>query len=357
MDERVLKWVTVFSVALTIVVGVTFLWLPQVEQTAVWAAEENEDVGYPVGVEPSQEVVSNRVEIAWQPFDEDEFESQIRIELPGGLSPEEIIVESDYLTQTLFIRIPGAILDYFSEYRVKGTCEHISELYYYPGETYGVIAIRLDRLYEPRASISGDYLYLDFVSPHEIYDKVIVIDAGHGGEAIGVAKEMICEKDINLAMLLELKALLDACPENIGVYYTRTTDVNPSLDQRVDLANKADADLFLSIHNNSTATIQFNKKHGSLVLFNSADTSEYSSRRFAQLCLTALTETLDSKDMGLMEGNHIRIVRRSNVPVALVEVGFVTNREELKKLNSKEYQEKTAQALYDAIMRAFEEGF
>ena len=68
-----------------------------------------------------------------------------------------------------------------------------------------------------------------------------------------------------------------------------------------------------------------------------------------------LTLALNSRDRGLIDGDNIYIVKNSEVPVALVEIGFMTNKEELKLLNSKEYQKKAAEALYKAIVRAFEE--
>ena len=80
----------------------------------------------------------------------------------------------------------------------------------------------------------------------------MVVDAGHGGRAPGATKQGINEKDIDLGIVLQLKAIFDNSDENIGVYYTRTDDSNPTFDQRVQLANKSQADLSISIHNNST---------------------------------------------------------------------------------------------------------
>ena len=64
-----------------------------------------------------------------------------------------------------------------------------------------------------------------------------------------------------------------------------------------------------------------------------------------------------SSNKGLVEGNEIYIIRSSEAPVALIEVGFMTNQTELNNLRSKEYQMKVAQGVYNAIMRAFAEGY
>lgn len=64
-----------------------------------------------------------------------------------------------------------------------------------------------------------------------------------------------------------------------------------------------------------------------------------------------------SLNRGLTKGNSIYVIRTSQVPVALVEAGFMTNEEELAKLNTAEYQRVIAQGIYNGILKAFEEGF
>ena len=92
-------------------------------------------------------------------------------------------------------------------------------------------------------------------------------------------------------------------------------------------------------------------------MYSESDTKELGSKAFAQICLDHVTEALESRDKGLVEGDEIYIIRTSEVPVALIEVGFMTNATELQNLSSPEYQRQTAQGIYNAIMRAFQEGF
>ena len=73
------------------------------------------------------------------------------------------------------------------------------------------------------------------MTPHEVYDKVVVIDAGHGGRAVGANKQGINEKDIDLAIVLKLKEIFDNSDQNIGVYYTRTDDSNPTSTRECSL--------------------------------------------------------------------------------------------------------------------------
>jgi len=153
---------------------------------------------------------------------EENLRAQIKIGLPLPLSKGQITIENDYITQTVYIRFDEGPDNYFDEYEIKGSCDHIASLSYYKDGSDGVIALKLDKVYELSEEYEKGSLYLDFISPHEIYDKVVVIDAGHGSRAPGAVKLGVAEKEIDLDILLQLKALFDECPENIGVYYTRT---------------------------------------------------------------------------------------------------------------------------------------
>ncbi len=349
MDEKVLKAVTVLTGVLTLVVCISLPFLPKLHEKEALAAEKEQEIGRAdlVASADPKDVVKKA----------DDISAQIKIGLPQQLTEEQLTIKNDYLTQTVYIRFSGGVDDYFDQYGIQGNCDHIASLFYYRDGDEGVIAFGLDRVYEVEQKFELGNLYLDFVDPHTIYDKVIVIDAGHGDRAPGVVKLGIAEKDIDLNILLELRKLLEDCPDNIGVYYTRTSDINPTFEQRVQLANKADADLFISIHNNSDVTGNFTEANGTHVMYSESNDKELSGQKLAQICLDNITDTLGSKNRGVLAGDKIYILRNSEVPAVLVEVGFMTNYEELMQLKTKEYQQKAAKGIYCAIMEAFEEGY
>lgn len=286
--------------------------------------------------------------------DEAEFEQQLCIELPQGMELDEVIIENDYVKQLITIQIPDVADNYFLEHPLLGRSNNINDLYMANGR----IEITMDAVYEPECTLEDGRLYLDFLQPQDIYDKVIVIDAGHGGGAPGAIKQGIMEKDINLAIVKELKELLDKNDRNIGVYYTRTEDVNPTFEQRAQLGGKAGANLFISVHSNSTVDGLMSSYNGTEVMYDELKSEEgFSSKRLAQICLEEATASMGSKNNGVTYGNSIYIIRNSEVPVALIEVGFMTNQQELNKLTSQDYQKKAAQGIYSAIMRALDEGF
>lgn len=383
-----LKWVARIFAVLTIVVCVSLFYFPDMK---VWVAEERmrreeqaarkaeEEAAEEAAMTAQIEALMERsaMETAEQEnsteageeqekitgtiqLEDEDLGAQLKIELPEGVLESDVEITNRYVEQIVQITFPSEVDDYFANYHVQGSSDGIDSMMYYRKGKKGVLELKTNQVYEPVEKFGEGNIYLDLLDPHEVYDKVVVIDAGHGGSKPGAVKDGVQEKDIDLAIVQETKALLDKTKADIkiGVYYTRLKDENPTLEQRVGLANAAKADLFISVHNNSTASSQAAAiLQGTQVLFDEADDSKLSSRMFAEICLEEMTEALSSKKIGLLEGDDIYIIRNSEMPVALIEVGFMTNPQELARLSSEEYQKKAAQGIYNAIQRAFAEGF
>ncbi len=353
MEKKILEWITGCLGVVTILVCVCLYFLPIMKETWVLAAEKTQetilqDELVQIELEKDTEASSTVVE----------KKEQLNIELPDGIDGKDITIENDYMSQTISVRFARGVDNYSNNYKVKGSSNNIANLSYYRDGEAGVLEIALDKVCEYSYSFKEGFLCISLIDPHEIYDKIIVVDAGHGGRDPGAMKKGAEEKTLNLEIVLQLKALFDGAEdESIKVYYTRLEDDNPSLSERVNLANKANADIFISVHNNSSGSGKFNRENGTLVLYSPGDEEPYSSRRLAQLCLEHVNASAGSKRAGMTDGDYVYIVRNSKAPVTLIEVGYMTNKKELKNLQDPEYQKRVAQGIYDAIMQAFEEGF
>ena len=231
-----------------------------------------------------------------------------------------------------------------------------SEELFDDGSLTQTLLLTLDKTYVYKVYEDEWNFYISLIRPKDVYNKIVVIDAGHGGIDMGTisARAEYMEKSINLNIVFYLKELLDDNNE-IKVYYTRLNDVKPTLKQRVNLANDVEADCFLSVHCNANET---KKSHGTEVLYNSLQNewTGMNSRRFASICMEEMNSHLGLFDRGVIARDHnVTIVRDAKMPVALVETAFMSNTSDMEVLATEEAQRSIAQGLYDAILRAYKE--
>ena len=277
---------------------------------------------------------------------------QMQLELPSGADASNVEVVHDLIERRIDIRIPGADKNYIYDYMVLGESGDMESLDYFSEGDSGTVALTMDKVVEADYSFDENYLYLDFLSPAEMHDRIIVVDAGHGGGAPGAVSGTHYEKNITHAIVQQLKKLFDEADDpQIGVYYTRLDDTNPSLSDRVGLANELNADLFVSVHINS---LKGNPGvEGVEVMYDElAPDTAFDTKDFAQICLDEQVSALGAKKRRLIDGNKIYIIRNSIAPAALIEVGFMNNPNELARLTDPGYQKKSAQGIYRALQKS-----
>ena len=108
--------------------------------------------------------------------------------------------------------------------------------------------------------LCSSYVYMRHA--HKAGIKTIVIDAGHGGKDPGCTYYGLKEKDITLDVSLKLGEMLSANMDGIKIIYTRTKDEFVELKERAEIANRAKADLFISVHVNAAPPNGVKKMHG-----------------------------------------------------------------------------------------------
>ncbi len=215
---------------------------------------------------------------------------------------------------------------------------------------------------------------------------VIVVDAGHGGEDLGaVGRRGIREKDVVLGVALELARLLNGDPMFKAIL-TRDDDTFVPLKKRAEIANEANADLFISLHANSAprksargfetfflsaaksdearateqlenASLRFEESHAEAgtddmdfiltdllqnqFLVESAELAQTIQREFAQ--------TFSVPDRGVNQAGFV-VLYHAYMPSVLVETGFVSNADEELWLANRTNQKKLAEALYRSVV-------
>ncbi|PIY10696.1 MAG: hypothetical protein COZ18_05510 [Flexibacter sp. CG_4_10_14_3_um_filter_32_15] len=181
---------------------------------------------------------------------------------------------------------------------------------------------------------------------------VVVIDAGHGGNDVGNEcsdlKRFKQEKDLVLPVALQLGGYLENLLENIKVVYTRKEDRYVSLEQRVEIANEASADLFISVHANHNPMTSI---HGCQVHIHNHDIKF--SKIFAKKLMYQLSERAKRKVLKLQtkddRGHNLFVLQNTKMPAVLVELGFMSNPNEEIYLNSEYGQTILASAIFRAV--------
>ena len=216
--------------------------------------------------------------------------------------------------------------------------------------------------------------------------KKIVIDAGHGGKDAGAVGAKSKEKDITLTLALEIgKRIKEKCPD-VEIYYTRTTDVYPTVQGRCVFANNKNADLFISIHCNAaenhdargveTYVMGLDKSEHSLEVarrenasilleddykstygdFNPSSPESYvifslyanayldRSTKFAAKVQRNLVAATSFPDRHVRQGIYW-VLHSVAMPSILIEFGFISNPTEEAKLNDADMQGKMAEAV------------
>ena len=188
-------------------------------------------------------------------------------------------------------------------------------------------------------------------NPQDIYDKVLLLDAGHGGKDPGASGNGLVEKDLTLTILQKVNANLD---DDIKVYLTRNSDVYPDNNSRARTANQI-ADAMVSIHMNAAENTLVNGTE-TLYQVHSNDTGEtLTSKQLAQLIQNSLIEATGNYNRGIVKRSDLLILNGTTVPAVIVEVAFLSNVGDALKLSQEDYQDLVAEAIADAIEEAFDE--
>ncbi len=226
----------------------------------------------------------------------------------------------------------------------------------------------------------------------------LVIDAGHGGKDPGAVNGKAQEKNINLNVALKAGELIEKNCKDVKVIYTRKNDTFIELSKRADIANKADADMFISIHTNAAkstsaygaetfllgveenrTSANFNVaiEENKAILYESDYETTYAgydpnspesqiifefmqneyqkeSLKMATLVQNKITNNAKRHNRGVHQAGFL-VLWRSAMPSILIELGFISNSNDMKYLTSQKGVEELSQSIYLAFNEYLEE--
>ena len=231
-----------------------------------------------------------------------------------------------------------------------------------------------------------------FAQPYQNNEKyIVVIDAGHGGKDPGAIGKYSKEKNINLSVALALGKLIEKNLRQTEVVYTRKTDVFIPLDRRAQIANKAHADLFISIHTNAlpkkkiargTETytlgmaradenLEVAKRENAVILVEENYQTRYQgfdpqkaesyiifeflqdkymerSVNFAKGIQKEFKTTAKRADKGVHQAGFL-VLREASMPSVLIELGYISTPDEENYLNSKRGVADLSSSIFNAL--------
>ncbi len=228
---------------------------------------------------------------------------------------------------------------------------------------------------------------LDFREDYKV--RTVVIDAGHGGKDVGCNGKVSHEADVALELALQVGRLIEKNIPDVKVVYTRKTDTFVELIDRAAIANKNNADLFISIHLNagppaaygtetyamglhtSKGNLEVAKRENSVILHEDNYKENYggfdpnspqshilftlhqsaymdNSLRIAQKIEDEFKNRVGRKSRGVKQAGFL-VLWKSYMPSVLIECGFLTNPTEEKFLNDKTGQSYMASGIYRAF--------
>ncbi len=190
--------------------------------------------------------------------------------------------------------------------------------------------------------------------------KIIVIDAGHGGEDGGAQANGVLEKNINLSIALKLRDMLTLSGYKVKMIRTEDKAVYDSdastlrekkvsdMNNRVHMINENTSNILVSIHQNK---FEDSKYSGAQMFYSSNHPESMKLAESIRTSVTTLLQPDNHRELKADKGS-VYILKKAEVPAVIVECGFLSNEEEAKKLSTDEYQGQMAFAIYCGIIQS-----
>lgn len=295
-------------------------------------------------------------------FKDTNYKQTFTLNLPDGIKKEDVRIEDDLYAGTVEIILKGDQRQYLRDYKFKSCSRCVLQITMKyrleDGETRLCLFTRTNKdglvlLHDDE--VADDKVSLSFYRPSDRYDKIVLLDAGHGDTDNGASYFMVNEKDRNLAIMKLAGRMLEE--NGIKVFYTKTEDVLISLRDRAYLGVRLDADMFISIHHNAAGSESKSDTVGTSVYyskFNGYESKEgITSAEMADRLLANLTDKLGTQNKGVLT-TDFSVTKYNRIPAVLCEMAFMSNLGECSYIITDEFMYSAASALCQSVLELYE---
>lgn len=283
--------------------------------------------------------------------------SSVSIPKPSGVSINQITDEDLYLEKKIKITVPNDQIDFYNNnpITVLNNSLYVTYERNTQGNTDIIITTPKIQGYKIEETTNAFSVVID--DPKKIYNKIVVLDAGHGGSAPGTDQSNVIEKNVTHDILYTYgKQYFDGENSSIKAYWVRTGDTDVSLADRAAFASKVDADIFVSLHMNSVEGAP--AANGTETYYsttnNKPNDMNLTSQKLATYIQSKLPDALGLSSSRGVKTANFQVTKTNTVPAVLIELGFFTNASDFAKLSNPSFQNNAAKQLHLILEEVFE---
>lgn len=320
--------------------------------------------------------------VKWLSYDESLAENTFVIPLSENSSVKESDVKSDFSKRIVEVRLAaGEDCLEMQKFFVQNPI--LENLY---GGSFSMqqlesglqLSLVTDNFFEVSAKQTEKdgqkALLVELSRPRNIYDKIVVLDAGHGGDDLGIRSVetytysedaevdkpennadqtetiQLTEKDLTLAVAKRVGKLLEA--QGIKVYYTRKTDENIPTEQRVQMVNDLRSDMLVSIHADQDPDSSI---YGISTSYNNTFfIPEFGNADLSYVMLEKVAKVTNEKALDIQVAKEEdELLWESEVPSTRVNIGYLSNAQETRLLHKEDYLDKLAEGIAEGVVSCY----
>ncbi len=257
------------------------------------------------------------------------------IPLEDGISENDLGFTENIIENTTILSIPAKDEDYYYNNNLSGSNQYIKDIGFNISDGRVYFEIKTNDLVTHQSLVEDGCLYISYDKPRKLYDRIILIDAGHGGEDKGTEAYDIREKDVTLGVAKKIS--VSGNPAT-GIFFTRLDDSKVSEDERREAAKKLKPDLVVTIHANADSATRITR---GLEVYYNDEKLEFDARKLAR----SLSQLTESSKMETKMKKKIPGFEDIDIPCIFIRLGYMTNKSEAVLIAGDEYAVEAAKAI------------
>jgi len=280
----------------------------------------------------------------------DALENCVCIPLEEGTKAEQVTVENRYMEQELWIYIKNANEDFYGQNRITGDMSEIQKGWYEVQEDGILLKFGMDTVWEYHSTMESGTLKVVFSNPRDSYQQIVVLDPMGGGSESGAVAARFTEKELTLQVAKLVQK--NMVQPDIKIYITRSEDIQVTDEQKLELVEAVEPDLFLQI--GVSEAQEDAAQYGIQTYYNNEYyIPEFGNVEWADMVTKEVTVAVSNRALGLLPVEEESILKQLDMPAARLHLGYFTNAQEAALLKQEGYQDKLAVGIAEAILEVY----